>query len=176
MDAASKLSSEGLDLWKSGDLVGAEAKTREALKLMPSDHWTASHVRGQLAGILDTVGRREEAREQYQRALQAELRAVNGNELDASLRPIRFLLGDLLVRMGDGAEALNIVRPGIQSKPEDTAALQFVEAEALVLVGERDEAIQAGRRSLASSTDDAQRERIAARLRELGLPVGSSDD
>jgi tetratricopeptide (TPR) repeat protein len=169
MGEASRLSSEGLDLWESGDLFGAEAKTRQALDLLPADHWAASHVRGQLAGILDALGRREEAREQYQRTLQEELKSVGGNELDSSLTATRFFLGDLLIRTGDAAAALDIVRPGIQSKPEGDAALQLVEAEALLLIGKRVEAIEAARRSLASSTTDAHRERINNRLIELGL-------
>ena len=112
MGEASKLSSEGLDLWLAGDLSGAEAKTRAALELLSADHWAVSLVRGQLAGILDAQGRREEAREQYQRTLQEELQNGNGNELDSSLVATRYFLGDLLIRIGDAAGALDVVRPG----------------------------------------------------------------
>ena len=169
MGAASELASEGLDLWESGDLSGAETKTRQALDLLPSNHWAVAHVRGQLAGILDAQGRLEEAREQYQRTLQEELEHVNGNELDSSLRPIRFFFGDLLMRMGDATAALDIVRPGIQSTPEGDGFLRLVEAEALLQLGRRVEAMEAARSSLASSRSEAQRERITERLTELGL-------
>ncbi len=49
------------------------------------------------------------------------------------------------------------------------AAMRLVEAEALLLLGKRVEAIGAARRSLTPSKNDAQRERINGRLVELGL-------
>jgi hypothetical protein len=93
----------------------------------PADHCAVSFVRGQLAGILDAQGRREEARE------------------------------------------LEVVRPGIKSKAEGDVLLQLVEAEALLLLGKRQEAIEAGRCSLTASKNDAQRQRIYGKLSELGL-------
>ena len=170
MASAWELSSEGLDLWQSGDLPGAEAKTRQALDLIPVDHWAVPFVRGQLAGILDSLGRREEAREQYQVTLKEELLSVDGNELDPSLTATRYFLGDLLVRMGDATAALDVVRPGLSFTPAGgVASLQLVEAEALLMLGKRVEAVEAARRSLALSVDEAARQRIQARLTELDL-------
>jgi predicted negative regulator of RcsB-dependent stress response len=146
-----------------------DKNSSQALELLPTDHWAISHVRGQLAGILDALGRHAEAREQYQRALQEELKSVHGNELDPSLRATRAFLGDLLIRMGDPAAALDIVRPGIHSTPEGDASLRLVEAEALLQLGKRVEAMEAAQRSLASSRSDALRERLTNRLSELGL-------
>jgi tetratricopeptide (TPR) repeat protein len=163
-----------LELWEAGDLAAAEKTTREALLLLPAGDSTCPHVRLQLASILAALGRPEEARKEFEVALQEELSQIDGNTNNPAIRAARFFLGEHLVRIGDSAAALETITPGL-GQPGDRI-LRLVESDAHRALGHTDDAVKALRLALEAAETDEQREDIQMRLSEVLRPRKSAHD
>lgn len=156
---------EGLELWEAGDLELAEGKYRDALSRLSAEHWGQPHVRAQLAGVLAARGHNQEAREQFEIALQEELVLANDDSSSPAVRACRYFLGEHLVRMGEPGLALSVIGPALGKSGD--FILRFVEADAQHALGRSAGALAALRCALEAATTDHQRQEVQARLSRI---------
>jgi Tfp pilus assembly protein PilF len=161
---ALRLAAEALDLWQSGRLAEAESRYRAALRLADPRHSRTPDIHSQYAGVLSRLHRPSEAGQQFETALQLELR----NDPDETAAPVlaaRYVLGEHYLAVGEADSARRVVAPSLEAAERPLAWL--VEAEALSLAGAVEEARTAAARAVAFAASDEQRERIRARLADL---------
>jgi tetratricopeptide (TPR) repeat protein len=158
------MAKSGLQQWEDGNLAEAETMTREALGLLPPDHWAAPEVRGQLASILSAQGRHAEAKTEFQRALEDEL-GEGQNASKTALRAIRYFFGEHLVRAGDPKGALDIIRPALGQDRD--VMLRLVESDAHLALGHADQALEALNHALSGAQATDVRSEIQERIAKL---------
>jgi tetratricopeptide (TPR) repeat protein len=71
---ASQLARAGFDLWQAGRLEEAVPLYREALEHADPNHWDLDGYHTEFAVVLASLGRDDEAREQYELSLAAAQR------------------------------------------------------------------------------------------------------
>jgi tetratricopeptide (TPR) repeat protein len=162
------LAREAFELWQQRkDLAGAAELYQQALPLLDLDHYSTPDAYGQYASVLAGLGRHKEARANAQQHLAIELRQYGEDNASSTVAIARHFLAEHCLRCGDAVAALEAVLPSLGIAGKLEGILRVVQAEALLQLGRRDEAIAAGRAGLAGSTSDVQRERIATRLQEV---------
>lgn len=113
-----------------------------------------------------SLGRLEEARQQYEQALAVELRHGATHD-DSGLCMARYFLEEHLLRMRLPEQAIAAVTPGLNQATEITALLQVVESEGLWSLGHAQEAAVSASRALELAHSDERRERIREKLRHI---------
>ncbi len=105
---ASALAKAGFDLWQAGRLEDAVPLYREAIECADQNHYAVDAYHSEFAAVLATLGRDDEAREQYERALPAVQRIDGEGQTPGGLIA-RYFLSEHLLKMNAPAEALAIL-------------------------------------------------------------------
>jgi VWFA-related protein len=155
----------GLSLYSKGDLDGAAAKFREALR-MDSEFFPAAFY---LGSCYAAGGRDDQAVGAWQLSLVTQS--------DAAF--IFTLLGDALLRMRDAAQALEVLNEAAAQWPNDEE-VQVRLGAAYAMSGKRADALAKLEPYLASHPQDHERHLIALRAlyeaRAAGTPIRSADE
>jgi len=163
---AALLAREGFTLWQSDRLEEAVECYRAALAIADPSQDGLADYHGELAGVLATLGRHAEAREQYEFALDCECR-VDPDGPGVSV--LRYLLAELLLTMGEPAGALDALLPGLNSVSDQEWLLRLVQADALWQLGQKSQAQVAARLAFQLAPEanrDDLRERVGRILSE----------
>jgi tetratricopeptide (TPR) repeat protein len=155
---ASQLAKEGFDLWQSNRADEALSLYQEALALADPDQFIVADYHGELAGVLATLGRYQEAREQYELALTCEIRLLPDSP---GINVNRHFLADLLLTMNNPASALEALAPGLSAKNDQEWLLRMSEAEAHWRLGDAARARGAANRALETAPSDEKRTKYA---------------
>jgi anti-sigma regulatory factor (Ser/Thr protein kinase) len=167
------LAAEALELRQAGDLSEADGRYRAALAEADPRDFRTPDIHAGYASLLTRLNRSEEAGRQYERALQLELKN-DSDEAAPAVVAARYLLGEHYLRLGEPDSARRVIAPSLAAAQKPLAWI--VEAEALFLAGNPDEARLAGDRALGLSATDEQRERIRERLSELWSSARPGDE
>ena len=165
---AGELAREGFELWQADRLDEAAERYREALALAVPGSEEVADYHGELAGVLATLGRRAEAREQVPSSRWlAELRQdPDGPGVNIN----RYCLAELLLTMGDPDAALTALLPGLNSVNGQEWLLRLVQAEALWRLGQRHNAQHTASLAVELAPSDAAREQLRERLAPILEP------
>jgi tetratricopeptide (TPR) repeat protein len=162
-DKASQLAKSGFDLWREGRLEEAVPKYREALESAGPNHDAASQYHGEFGAVLVTLERHHDALEQYGLALTAALRQ-GPEEGNAEAAVARHFLGEHLVRMNEPAKALAVVEPPERCGTKYEWLLRCTQAEALLQLGQLEEATRVLNTAIEMAPSDQNRNNIRQRL------------
>lgn len=152
------------ELRLSGRLSEAEPLYRAALAMADPRHYRTPDIHAEYASLLTRLSRPGDAEKHYEWALKLELQ----NDPDEASAPVvaaRYCLGEHYLRLGEPESARRVIAPSLAAAEQPLAWI--VEAEALFLSGEIDDARAAGERALQLASSSEQRERIQERLAEL---------
>lgn len=164
-DRGAALAKRAFELWQQhGQLEDAAEAYQAALPLLDPDHHWAPLLHGQYASVLAALGRSEEARAQAQKHLETDLAQDPGGH---SPSVARYFLAEHSIRCGDPEAALRTLAPclGVAGKLE--GALRVVQADALVHLGQRQQALEAAQLALAATTSETQRQNVSERLEDI---------
>jgi tetratricopeptide (TPR) repeat protein len=159
---ASRLAREAFDLWQAGELEGAVEKYREAFEWVDPDHFALADYHGEFAAVLASLGRDQEALEQYRRALTVSARLDPdgpGVAID------RYFLSELLLKMNDPDQALEAIGPVRHGKLQWLA--HVVESDALWRMGRLEESKAAALLALDVADSEQKRTNVRERLRHV---------
>jgi Tfp pilus assembly protein PilF len=151
-------------LREQGSLAEAEERYRAALAEVDPRHHRTPDIHSEYASLLTLMKRSAEAGVHYERALQLELQS-SPDESSPAVIVARYFLGEHYLRMGEADSARRVVAPSLAAAQKPLAWL--VEAEALFLAGDIEQARAAGDRALTLAADEAQKQRIRERLSAL---------
>lgn len=157
------LSSEALDAWQNGDLVTAEKLYTMALQLPCEDVETMDFkLMCQLAGVIASAGRHDEAQAKYKEALAGAVSEGTKQDQDVT----RYFLAEHLLALDRFEEVLEIIGE-ISSgfAPPAVCTLRAIALSEIGLPG----AEEAAREAVAKAANDAQREGIIAMLGKYSL-------
>jgi tetratricopeptide (TPR) repeat protein len=160
---ASQLTRAGFELWQEGRLEESVAKYREALGCADPNHYALGDYHGEFAGVLATLGRNAEAREQYELALAESLRQ-DASAYGPGASIARYFLCEHLLKMGAPAQALAVVQARPESLSKQEWALRFVEARALWELGRREESKKIAVTAVELAPTDQKRSEIREEL------------
>jgi tetratricopeptide (TPR) repeat protein len=164
------LLNEGFRLADQRDFEAAAERYQAAFGMLaPAEHAMSDH-HGQYAFVLHSLGRDDEARSQYERALEAAQREEPQPGPVAALA--RRFLGEHLLLTGSPDLALHVVSPSLACGRPLEAMLRTVEAEALAALGRSSDAAAAARKAVGVATEN-QRTWVLERVRTL---IGSNEE
>ena len=149
---ASELARAGFELWEAGRLDEAVGLYQRALQVADPDHYEWPDIHAQLAGVLATLGRDDEARDEYRASLAVSLhddREGSGSAVAVA----RYFLGDHLLKMGEPAQALEVVLQATGVAARQGWLLAVIEARALHALGREAEAMVAAERAVECAPD-----------------------
>jgi len=158
-EKASQLAKAGFDLWHEGRLEEAVTKYRQALECADPNHYALDGYHTEFAGVLATLGRNAEAREQYELALAESLRQDPSGRSPGVLIA-RYFLSEHLLLIGDAAQALAVIQARAEKASKQECALRFVEARALWQLDRRDESKKAAATAVELAPTDQKRTEI----------------
>src|SRR5262249_22361145 len=166
---ASQLARTGFDLWQAGRLEEAVPLYREALEYVDPDHWGLDGYHGEFAAVLATLGRDDEAREQYELSLAAAQRN-DRDEQSPGILIARYFLSEHLLKMKAPGDALSVVEPVSFVGSKQDCALLTVQARALWGLSRREESRLAAEAAIAAASSDEVRERVREILASIIRP------
>ena len=169
---ASELARAGFDLWQEGRLDEAVPLYREALKCVDPDHYGLDGYHLEFAAVLATLGRNDEAREQYELGLEAAKRAEPQAQ-SPSVLIARYFLSEHLLKVNAPKEALAVIEPALFVGSKQDWVLRMVQAKALWQLERREESRQSAEASIAAASSDEKRNQIRD---ELAFIIKSSAD
>lgn len=158
---ANSLASEALKLWGSGQLAEAADRYQRAIEISP----TYADWHGCYAGVLQQMGRNEEATQEYETVLTLELRR-GALESDPSVRVARYFLGDHLRKSGRAAKALEVLAPAATAFPSDWL-IATARAQALFSVGQIAEARALAKQAIENAGSEPKRAELTEHLSEV---------
>jgi hypothetical protein len=161
-----KAAREALAAWEAGQLEVAAQQYAAALSGADRTHYATPMWAGAYARVLAALGRDEDARAQFQEALDLELEQGEGAE-SAATAFARYSLAEHLVSVGEAEEALTVARAGLGAANALEAVLRCVEAEALASAGNLEGARDAAVNALAAARSQEQRARLLERIGHL---------
>ena len=126
-DKARMLAGIGFKLLNEDKLVESESKYQEAINLIDPDHWATTDIHAEFGMLLNKLGKKNEALEQYNLSLEAALRNDEPSSVTVTLA--RYFLADYNKHLGNLEKALNIIRPSIESECESKWLACFVAAQ-----------------------------------------------
>jgi tetratricopeptide (TPR) repeat protein len=135
---AGELARAGFDLWQAGRLEESAAKYKEALEYVDPDHWALGDYHGEYAAVLATLGRTDEARQQYELAIAVESR--HGIAVGETVS--RYFLADLLLNSNEPLQALEVAEV-MPDRASGRWLLHMAQARALWELGRKAESRQA---------------------------------
>jgi len=168
-EKASQLARAGFDLWQAGRLEEAVTLYREALDHVDPGHWGLDGYHGEFAAVLATLGRDDEAREQYELSLAAAQRN-DGDEQSPGALIARYFLSEHLLKMNAPKEALAVIEPVSFVGSTQDCALLTVQARALWGLNRREESRLAAEAAIAAASSDEVRERVREILASIIKP------
>lgn len=158
---ANSLAAEALNLWGKGQLEAAADHYARAISLVPAyPDW-----HGAYAGVLQKMGRHEQATQEFEAALELQL-AQADPEATPSVKVARYLLADHLTSQGSAARGLEVLAPAVKAFPNDWL-VGTAQALALFAVGRTAEAKSAAEHALLNSGSEPKRVELAERLYEV---------
>jgi tetratricopeptide (TPR) repeat protein len=158
---ASLLAKEGFEFWQANRAEEAVNRYQQALALADPDHYGLPDYHAEFAGVLATLGRFIEARQQYELALACEMRLAPDSP---GINVNRHFLADMLLSTGDAQSALDVLAPGLSVPNKQEWLLRMSEAEAYWKLGDTARAREAAARSLEIAPSDAKRKELGERL------------
>ena len=144
---ASELARAGFDLWEAGRLEEAVALYQRALQAADPDHYEWPDIHAQLAGVLAALGRDDEARDEYRASLDVSLHD-DREGAGSAVAVARYFLGDHLLKMGEPAQALEVVLQTTGLAARQGWLLAVIEARALHALGRKAEAMIAAEQAV----------------------------
>jgi tetratricopeptide (TPR) repeat protein len=149
---ASRLAREAFDLWQAGEPEGAVAKYRDAFESVDPDHFALADYHGEFAAVLASLGRDQEALEQYRQAVAVSARQ---DPQGPGVAVERYFLSELLLKMNNPDQVLEAIEPVRQGKLQWLA--HVVESDALWRMGRLEESKAAA--LLALDVADSEQKR-----------------
>ena len=159
----SPLSIEALDAWQNGDLISAEMLYMRALQLPCEEaEMLDFKLMCQLAGVIASAGRHDEAQVKYQGALAGAM--IDGTKQDQDVA--RYFLAEHLLALDRFDEVLAVIGEiSAGFAPPAICTLRAIALSEIGLPG----AEEAAREAVAKAGDDVQRERVIAMLGKYSL-------
>ncbi|WP_288379919.1 hypothetical protein [uncultured Massilia sp.] len=162
---ASRLANEAFDLWQAGNLEQARVLYDEAISLADPEHFGLPMYHGQYASLLNYLGQREQATEQMEKALAAEI--AQGYEEGSSPTIVaRYFLADQLLRLGHLERALDTLAPSIRHAPESWLT-RYQEAQVLFAMDRKADARTAAALAVKHAPTADKAEELRERLKEV---------
>jgi tetratricopeptide (TPR) repeat protein len=162
---ANALGKEALNLWGAGRLDEAADGYSRAIVLLEAGPPGCAYFHSALAGVLVQLGRKSEATEHYEKALQIEL-TQSDSEADASVMVARNFLADHLTKQGEAARSLEVLAPSVSALPNDWL-VQSTQALALFALGRFAEARTAAEVAVANAGSESKREQLVEHLQAV---------
>jgi tetratricopeptide (TPR) repeat protein len=163
---AAALAREGFDLWQSGKLEDALLKYVAALDAADPAHHALPDYHGEFACVLATLGRDQEAHEQFQISLMHALRQdPDGRGPDVAVA--RYSLGEQLLKMKQPERALHIIVQGVDRAGREEWMLRVVEARALWDLERKPESKRAAELALIHAPSDTKAKDLREYLAEM---------
>jgi tetratricopeptide (TPR) repeat protein len=163
---ASQLARAGFDLWQAGRLEEAVPLYREALEQVDPDHWGLEGYHGEFAAVLASLGRDDEAREQYELSLAAA-RRNDRDEQSPGVLIARYFLSEHLLKMNATGEALAVIEPVSFVGSKQDCALLTVQAQALWGLSRYEESRLAAEAAIAAGSSEEIREHVRGILASI---------
>ena len=164
------LAREAFDQWQAGRHEQARMLYEEALSLADPQHFALAQYHGQYAGVLNALGRHEQACAALETALKTEI-AQGYAEGSPPVIVARYFLADQLLRLGRKEAALDTLAPSILHAPASWLT-RFEEACILQALDRKAEARQAAALAIAHAPGPEKAEELRQRLKEI---LGGSD-
>ncbi|MFT7772278.1 hypothetical protein [Roseateles sp.] len=158
---ANSLAAEALNLWGDKLFEAAADRYRRAIAIVPED----AGWHGAYAGVLQSLGRHDEAAREYETALSLEL-AQGRAEVSPRVKVARYFLADHFTRFGAASKALDVLGPAVTAFPDDWL-VGSVHALALFAAGRPFEAKVAAERAIANVDWEPKRSDLVQRLQEV---------
>ena len=168
-EKAYQLARDGFDLWQAGRLEEAVPLYREALEYVDPNHWALEGYYGEFGAILATLGRDDEAREQFELSLAAA-RRNDRDEQSPGVLIARYFLSEHLLKMNAPSEALAVIEPVSFVGSRQDCALLTVQAKALWGLSRCEESRLAAEAALAAASSEEIRERVRGILGSIIRP------
>ena len=159
---ASQLAQDAFALWQAGELEAAVAKYREAFEWVDPDHFALADYHGEFAAVLATLGRDQEALEQYRQALTVSARQ---DPEGAGVAIERYFLCELLLKMNNPDQALEEIEPLLHDKLQWLA--HVVKSDALWRMGRLVESKAAALLALEVADTEQKRANVRERLQHV---------
>ena len=154
--------------WEAGDFETAAQLYAQLVTATDADNYNSPTYLASYAAVLAELGRHDDAREAYERAVAAEL-ALGSPEASAPVAVARYFLAEHALRVSEPRRALDAVMPSLGTATKLRAVLYLVKAEAHVVLGEPEAARTAALVAVAGASSPEQREKFLVRLSRLGL-------
>ena len=162
---ASALAREGFDLWMQGQLESAAEKYAMANQLADPEHWARHAYHGEYAGVLEKLGRIQEATEQAELALQTSVRQ---DGIESAIAQVEcHLLAELLIRNARPGDAITVLKLVLTSSGGIRWTITYSAARAYAAMSEFKRAEEYAQLCLANIDNETKREEIAAEFRAL---------
>lgn len=166
--SAAECAAAALALWQQERLDEAEVQYRAALAIASVDDVARGDYHGELAALLEALGKDQEAEQHLLVAVETELAlAADGDVISANVA--RYFLAGFRVRHGEAQRALDELGPLLGGEMPGSWLLHAVAAEAWVALGKPEDADAAARRALRAAPSDDQRSELRLRFLEIGL-------
>lgn len=167
---ASVLAAEAFEQWEAGRHEQARRLYEEALPLADPQYFALSLYYGQYAGVLNALGRHEQACTALEKALETEIAQGTAEGTSPTL-VARYFLADQLLRLGHKERALDTLAPSLLHAPGHWLT-RFEEACILHALDRHAEARQAAGVAIAYAPSPEKAEQLRQRLQEiLGAPT-----
>jgi len=162
---ASRLANEAFDLWQAGHHEQARRLYDEAISLADPEHFGLPMYHGQYACVLNHLGLREQATQQMEKALAAEI-AQGYEEGSPPTIVARYFLADQLLRLGHLERALDTLSPSIRHAP-DSWLTRYQEAQVLFAMDRKADARFAATLAVKHAPTADKAEELREHLREV---------
>lgn len=167
---ASLLAKEAFEQWQAGRHEQSRLLYEEAIVLADPQHWALSAYHGELACVLNLLGRHEQATAQLEKSLAAEL-AQGNKEGSPAVAIARYFLAGQLLNHGAPERALEILQPSINLVPDDWPT-RLAEAHILSALGRHKEAKMAAALAISNAPTATKAEELR---QDLGLVLSALD-
>lgn len=158
---ANSLASEALKLWSSGRLAEAADHYQRAIKISPD----YSDWHGAYAGVLQQMGRTDEATREYEIVLALQLKS-GASENDPSVKVARYFLGDHLRKSCQATKALEVLAPAATAFPGDWL-IGTARAQALFSAGQIAQAMAEANQAIQNAGSEAKCAELREHLSEI---------
>ncbi len=162
------LADQGLALWEQGKLEEARVCYVKALAAADQDYFRMPDYHAQYAGVLSALDENEAAEEQYNLAIEAELRQAddpNGNSVVVA----RYFRANHLLSKGKAQDALDSISAYVNSAAGCKWLLLSVQAESLQALGRLEEARKSGIAAAQSAPSNEKRSELIGIFIESGI-------
>ncbi len=162
---AGRLASVAFDSWQADQLENAVVLYQQALDFADPAHYALGSYHGEFAGVLSTLGRHGDAREQLKLALAAEL-SQDVDESGSAVVIARYFLAEHYLQHNEPNLVLETIAPSLEAGAQLEWPLRMTKAFALQALGRCEDAKVEADIALRKAPSDEKREELSKAFAE----------